>query len=151
MATTQAAPQLNLEVRRIFAAPRERVFAAWTQREQYSRWMCKVTPESKVECLELDVRPGGRFAVNNISPTGAIHQVCGEFKEVLPPQKIVFTWQWQGPTSRMDVNRLVTVEFFERGDETELVLTHTGFLYAEDRDRHGIGWNGCFNSLAGTL
>lgn len=151
MATTQAVPQLNLEVRRTFAASRERVFAAWTQREQYSQWMCKVAPTSKVDCVEFDARPGGRFAVNNISPTGAIHQVRGEFKEVIPPQRIVFSWQWQGPTSRMDVDTLVTVEFFERGDQTELVLTHTGFLYADDRDRHNHGWNGCFDSLAAIL
>jgi uncharacterized protein YndB with AHSA1/START domain len=148
MATTQATPQLNLEVRRTFAASRERVFAAWTQRDQYCQWMGRATPpRSTVEHLEFDPRPGGRFAISNTSPTGVTKQVHGEFREITPPKKIVFTWQ----PSNLEAGTLVTVEFFERGDKTELVLTHIGFLTAEDRDGHNNGWNACFDSLAAIL
>ena len=148
MSAIQATPQLSLEVRRTFAASRERVFAAWTQRDQYSQWMCKATPpRNKVECVEFDPRPGGRFAVSNVTPTGETKQVYGEFKEITPPNKIVFTWQ----STKMAADTLVTVEFFERGNQTELVLTHTGFLNLEDREGHSKGWNGCFDTLTGIL
>ena len=61
MATPQSSPGLTLQVRRTFAAPREKVFAAWTQREQLEKWMCRDVASHTVIHRELDARPGGRY------------------------------------------------------------------------------------------
>ena len=60
MATPQQTPAYTLEIRRTFAAPREKVFAAWAQREQLEQWMCKDSPSHKVIHFEQDIRSGGR-------------------------------------------------------------------------------------------
>jgi uncharacterized protein YndB with AHSA1/START domain len=151
MATTQSVPQLMLEIRRTFAAPRERVFAAWTEQEQYAKWMCRVRPDSNVECLELDLRPGGTFRVKNHYPNGDTFLLRGQYREILPPEKLVFTWEWEKAPFCPAGETLVTVNFLKHGDQTEVVLTHTGFLDIEDRERHNHGWNACFDSLAAIL
>lgn len=156
MATPQSSPAFDLSVRCVFHAPRDRVFAAWTQREHLGKWMCKVAPDYQAEYLELDVRPGGLYRMRNTSPNGNVYLLRGEYREIRPPEKLAFTWQWEkAPANRKEIEEmgetLVTVEFFERGKETEVVLTHTGFTNADVRGRHEHGWNACFETLAGVL
>jgi uncharacterized protein YndB with AHSA1/START domain len=158
MATPQPGhpgPESTLQVRRTFAVPRERMFAAWTEPAQLAKWMCRASPQNKAEYLELDVRAGGRYRMRNTSPNGDVYLLRGEYREIHPPEKLSFTWQWEktpaaGPLTELG-ETLVTVEFFERGKETEVVLTHSGFTSAEIRDRHSHGWNGCFDTLAAIL
>jgi len=76
----------------------------------------------------------------------------GVYQEIRPPEKLVFTWQWMKTPARGGEpsetgDTLVTVEFFARGEGTEVVLTQEGFATAEVRDRHHSGWNGCFDTL----
>jgi uncharacterized protein YndB with AHSA1/START domain len=79
---------------------------------------------------------------------GSTYVCFGEFQEVDPPNKVVYTWSWEPP--EMDVGRtLVTVEFHERGDATELVLTHEKFPTAEAASEHSKGWTGCLGVFAG--
>ena len=159
MATPQQSPGIRLQVRRTFAAPRERVFAAWTEPQQLGQWLGKSSPASKAEYLELEVRTDGRYRMKNTSPNGDIYMLQGIYREVRPPEKLVFTWQWtktprsEGKTPELEElgETLVTVEFFARGNSTEVVLTHEGFPTPEIRDRHTSGWNGCFNTLEGVL
>jgi uncharacterized protein YndB with AHSA1/START domain len=81
----------------------------------------------------------------------------GVYRAVNPPEKIVFTWAWTKDTP--DGEQLihdspetqVTVEFFARGNSTEVVLTHAMFATAKDRDEHDHGWNGCLDVLANVL
>jgi uncharacterized protein YndB with AHSA1/START domain len=81
----------------------------------------------------------------------------GVYREVKPPEKIVFSWSWTkdtqgGPQLHPDSPETqVTVEFFARGNSTEVVLRHAVFGSAKDRDDHKQGWNGCFDSLARIL
>jgi uncharacterized protein YndB with AHSA1/START domain len=85
----------RLEVRRTFAASRAKVFAAWTEPTQLAKWMCLSHPGSKSEYLELDVRPGGRYRMKNTTPSGETCLLRGEYREIRPPERLVFTWQWQ--------------------------------------------------------
>ena len=156
MATPQASPRFRLEVRRTFGAPREKVFAAWTEPKQLAQWMCKTSPASNTEYLELDVRVGGRFRMKNTSPNGDVYMLEGLYREIRSPEKLVFTWQWtKTPAEQRELEEtgetLVTVEFVARGNSTEVVLTHEGFATPEIRDRHTHGWNGCFTTLEGVL
>ena len=157
MATPQAGHVFDLQVRRTFPDPRERIFAAWTQREHLAKWMCRATPQHRAEYLEHDLRPGGRYRIQIAAPNGDRLLIFGEYREIRPAEKVSFTWQCERTpaTGGSPVNEtgetLVTVEFFDRGQQTEVLLTHTGFFNAETRDRHQRGWNGCFDTLASVL
>jgi len=77
----------------------------------------------------------------------------GVYREVKPPERIVFSWSWtkdvpDGPQLHPGSPETeVTVEFFARGNSTEVVVTHAVFGSAKDRDDHRQGWNGCLDLL----
>jgi uncharacterized protein YndB with AHSA1/START domain len=158
MATPQPTPGFTLEIRRTFAAPREKVFAAWAQREQLEQWMCKDVSAHVVIHHQQDIRTGGRYLMEVRDPgKGEVYWGQGVYREVQPPEKIVFTWSWT--KTKPDGAQLhpespetqVTVEFFARGNSTEIVLTHATFGTAKLRNEHHQGWNGCLDMLATVL
>ena len=153
MGSSTPAPELRLEIRRTFAAPREKVFRAWTEREGLERWMCRDVPTHDPQFLELDVRPGGRYAIEIKMPDGVVYLGQGTYREVKPPERLVFTWAWmrtpESKTENLQTSEsLVTVEFFDRGGSTEMVFTHWKLTGQESRDVHRKGWMGCFDVLA---
>jgi uncharacterized protein YndB with AHSA1/START domain len=158
MATAKQTPEFSLQIKRTFAASREKVFAAWAQREQLEQWMCKDVSAHTVIHHQQDIRTGGRYRMEVRDPAkGEVYWGQGVYREVKPPEKIVFTWTWtkdkpDGAQLHPDSpETLVTVEFFARGNSTEVVLTHAAFGSAKDRDEHNQGWNGCFDVLATVL
>ncbi len=156
MATPQPAPGTRLQIRRTFAASRAKVFEAWTQREKLEKWMCRDNPKNSPRYIEVDVRPGGTNRMEIRTADGHVYLQRVTFREVKPPEKLVFTWAWErfsasGQKDEQQDETLVTVEFHERGNSTEVVLTHELFRDAEQRDRHSVGWNGCFDVLASAL
>lgn len=156
MATPQANPEYTLQVRRTFAAPRERVFQTWIEKQELEQWMCRDESTHDVRYTELDVRPGGRYAMRITTPKGELYILGGVFREVKPPERLVFTWAWtktpvvSGEQSESG-ETLLTVEFFERGSSTEVVLTHQLSPVAGPREAYDKGWNGCFDMLAKML
>lgn len=145
MADKPTSADTTLQIRRTFAAPRQKVFEAWTEAERLTRWMCRVTEQHSTNLLELDVRVGGRYRLEVTTPEGSRMLLSGTYREVKPPERLVFTWQWEGDPDFGET--LVTIDFHARGETTELVLTHERFLNSERRDRHTLGWNGCFDRL----
>jgi uncharacterized protein YndB with AHSA1/START domain len=154
MTSQPAAPEFSLQMRRVFRAPRERVWAAWTQPEQLEEWMCKDVPTHNPEYVELDVRPGGRYVMEIPLPDGK-YVGQGVFREVRPPEKLVFTWSWkripEKSGEQLGGESLVTVELFDRGASTEMLFTHTHFASAQIREDTRTGWMGCFEVLAQVL
>ena len=158
MATAKQGPELTLQIRRTFAAPREKVFAAWARREQLEQWMCKDESAHIVIHHQQDIRTGGRYLMEvRDLDKGETYWGQGVYREVKPPERIVFSWSWtkdtqDGPQLHPDSPETeVTVEFFARGNSTEVVLTHAAFGSAKDRDEHNKGWNGCLDLLAKVL
>ena len=137
-ATTK--PSLTLK-RRIKAAP-AKVLAAWTDPEKVKHWMGP--GDVKVLSVESDPRVGGRFRWVMQSPNGEIHDVSGVFREVVPDQKLVFTWAWKSTPER---ESLVTVSVKPEGDGTLLTLTHEQFFDADARDRHQTGWTSALDKM----
>lgn len=137
---------LRLVVRRSFAASRDRVFRAWTDPKQIVKWM---SPSEGVttEFAEFDVRVGGAYRIGYRTANGMV-LVGGTFAEVVVPAKLVYSWIWEPPLDHAGAETLVTVEFFDKGDATELVLTHERFPNQMMRDRHEHGWNGCLAGMA---
>ncbi|HEX6047962.1 MAG TPA: SRPBCC domain-containing protein [Gemmatimonadaceae bacterium] len=136
-----------LEIRRTFAAPRQRVFDAWTSADALKRWHA---PENAiVESASVDFRVGGRYRIEMRGNDGQLHKVGGEYREIEAPRRLVITWAWQ--EKEVSSDSIVTVEFFERGSETEVVLTHEGLATEPERAGHRYGWIGCFEKLASVV
>lgn len=144
MATPQSQPETSLQVKRTFAAPRDRVFRAWSDAKQFALWFHPTTDYTTV-ITRLDLHVGGAYSIEMHHKGGNINTVRGVYKEVKPPEKLVFTWRWQredaGPES------LVTVEFRDLDGSTEVYLTHENLYNAEERAKHNQGWIGCLEQL----
>jgi glutathione S-transferase len=140
----------DLTVTRVIRAPRQKVFDAFVKPELFRQWM---GPRGTTTvALEMDPRAGGRYRISMQARTGEMFSVGGIYKEVSAPERIVFTWKWDGEQMGALPETLVTVTLTERrgseGAETEVQLLHTGFPAAEARDKHTDGWKGCINRLS---
>jgi len=145
MAKEQLSPETTLKLRRTFQAPRERVFRAWTDAKELALWFGP-SADYSAKVPELDLKVGGKYKLEMHHAGGNVHTVGGTYREIKPPEKIVFTWCWeQDPTAH---ESLVTIEFRDLGPSTEILLTHEQLPSVEEREKHGHGWNGCLDSLA---
>jgi len=143
MATPGVSADTALQVSRSYNAPREKVFAAWTQPQHLNRWFA---PSDEFEVsAQVDLRVGGGYRIEMKHVSGRVHTAIGEFREIAPPAKLVYTWGWLEDEIIRDT--LVTIEFRDLGTSTEVVLTHELFPDAEWRDKHQQGWTGCMARL----
>ncbi len=132
----------KLVIERTFAAPVDRVFAAWTDPAAMRKWFCP--GDMTVAAASSDLRVGGRYQVQMREPDGQLHITGGTYREIVPNAKLVFSWQWEGS----DQETQVTVEFAAMAaGQTRLTITHEGFATGEARDAHGRGWEGCLAKL----
>jgi uncharacterized protein YndB with AHSA1/START domain len=132
---------LRLQLRRTFHAPRERVFRAWTEPALLRQWWGPrgfTTPTA-----EIDLRTGGRYRVAMQPPEGETLYLHGTYREVTPPSRLVYTWQWEGD----DTESVVTVEFVDQGGATEVVVTHERLPDQESLRNHTDGWGQCLDRL----
>src|SRR6266550_3261302 len=91
--TTKLPGKLSLEIKRVIKAPRELVYAAWTDPAQLREWF---GPENvQTRSLVAEARVGGRFRWELTNSEGEEMTVHGEYHELEPNRKIVFSWQWQ--------------------------------------------------------
>ena len=141
-ARAKVAPKPSLTLKRRLNAPPERVYAAWTDPEKLKRWF---GPE-QIETLraDADARVGGRFRIVMRGTDGEEHDVSGVYREVVPNEKIVFTWAWRSTPER---ESLVTVVIKPQGAGSLLTLVHEQFFDEAARDRHEHGWIGCLDKL----
>ncbi len=127
----------TVQINRMISAPLESVYAAWTDLDTAKRWWGPTGV--KTEELVIEPRVGGKFRWVLTTPDGEKMTTVGEFREVLPGEKLVFTW---------DVETLVTVEFKKKDyATTELHLTHEHLPGESSRDNHAEGWNSALNNL----
>ncbi len=134
---------------RAFAAPPVEVFDAWTNPVVLTRWWAAMPAWTSPGC-EVDLRVGGRYVLRMTdSETGQVHVVGGRFQEVSRPDRLVYTWCWEGEDGlHPGHTSLVTVEFRAEGDGTVVVLEHTELASAESVARHRFGWAGAFENLS---
>ena len=141
-----ASPNLDakpgLTLRRRLNAPPARVYEAWTDPAKIMRWF----GPANAETLRAETNPevGGRFRVLMRTPDGEQHEVSGVYREVVPNEKLVFTWAWRSTPER---ESLVTVTLKRDGDGTVLTLTHEQFFDEAARDAHRGGWTGAIDKL----
>lgn len=141
-----AAGASALEIRRTFDAPRERVFAALTQPEILRQWFCPT--DMTVTEVEFVARVGEPFVVKMREPDGSIDTGRGVVREVAPPERLSYTWQWSWDNGEdPSPETLITIELRERDGKTDMTFRHEGFLTEKSRDGHEHGWNQVFDKL----
>ena len=137
---TPVKPSLTIK-RRLNASP-EKVFAAWTKPETLALWFgpghCTRVDAS------IDLRVGGRYHITMVVP-GDQHDVMGVYREIVPNERLVFTWHWKTTPER---ESQVTVTFKPDGGGTMLTLLHELFADEPARERHQEGWAGALDKLA---
>jgi Uncharacterized conserved protein len=146
----------ELKITRVFDAPRELVWKAWTDPVMQMQWM---GPRG-FTTIELDMpkTPGApwRRTMEGLVPaTGALMQLKqhGIIREVKPPELLVYTFAWDVPAdvglSNMDFEEnTVTVRLEEQGNKTVMSFTQGPFLSRSACDGHTGGWNSAFDKFA---
>src|SRR5207247_803036 len=147
--TAAEAEERELVITRIFDAPRRLVFQAWTEPDRVARWW---GPQGFVTThCDMGVRPGGAFRFCMRSPEGTEYWKRGVYREVVEPERLVFTFAWEDADGKPGHQTLVTVTFAERGDKTELTLHQAVFETIVRRDEHQRGWASALERFAAYL
>ncbi len=146
--STQAAASPAVVVRRVFTAPREKVFQAWADPKLMACWFCRIRNGPPTRVIEADVRPGGNYRVE--VQGDKLYRGWGTYSEVQPPERLVFTWNWEHDDF---ADTLVTIDFRALGDSdfTEVTLTHQLLPTEKAREEHRQGWGECFDMLERVL
>jgi uncharacterized protein YndB with AHSA1/START domain len=149
MATTRssaareaASPDATLTMRRTLPVPRAEAFRVWTLPEHQRHWLCPAGYQ--VVEAQVDLRIGGRYRIGMRAPNGDVSTTTGVYQVIEAPARIVYTWRWEAPDA---LETVVTVEFHDLGQETELVLRHDRFADSRRRDLHAQGWVACLANL----
>jgi uncharacterized protein YndB with AHSA1/START domain len=136
----------SVRLERTIAAPREVVFDAWLTADVLKRWW-PAGADWETPIAEVDARVGGRLRLVMRSPDGEEFGGTGEFIEIERPERLVYSWTWDGHGAHEGTN-LVEVEFRDVGDGTTLVvLTNRGLPDEEARRAHREGWETSLDNL----
>jgi uncharacterized protein YndB with AHSA1/START domain len=130
-----------VRITRELAASPDRVWTAFTDPDALAQWFW---PAASHTTASLDPRKGGRYRIEASNRNMA---VSGEYREVSPPHKLVFTWQWDGE----DDQSLVTIEISPHESGTQLAIRHELLASETDRNDHERGWHDCLDRLPGWL
>jgi uncharacterized protein YndB with AHSA1/START domain len=135
-----------LRLERTFKAAAEAVFDAWLHPEVLRRWW-PAGANWETPVAEVDARVGGRLRLVMRSPDGEEFGGRGEYLEIRRPERLVFTWTWDGHEGHQGA-QVVEVEFNERDDgTTRVVLINRGLPDAESKRLHREGWHASFDNL----
>jgi uncharacterized protein YndB with AHSA1/START domain len=136
----------ELVVTRLIEAPRSSVFKAWTQPEHVARWW---GPQGFTTIgYQMDIRVGGTFRFGMRSPQGKELWKTGTYREIIEPERIVFTFTWDDPDGQPGHELVTTVTFAEQGVKTLLTLRQADFETVASRDDYRIGWTSCLERFA---
>ena len=156
VATTSATGQRNertVVITRVFDAPRELVWKAWTDPRHVAQWWGPQGFTNPV--CEMDVRPGGALRIVMRAPDGAEHPMRGVFREILEPERLVFTAVAEDENGSPLLEALTTVTFAEQGGKTKLNVhaRAVGLAVVAERMLEGMqaGWTQSLERLEAHL
>jgi uncharacterized protein YndB with AHSA1/START domain len=145
--TAVAATDQQVLVTRIFEAPREAVFAAWTDPDQVAAWYGPEHFDTPREHVHIDLRVGGRWELTMVQrDTGTEHPVRYEIVELVVPRLLVLAC---GPMPEIGLpeGTVTRVELHDHGDRTRMTLSDGP--YPSGVGAHAeAGWNGALDKLA---
>ena len=140
----------GLTITWVFDAPREQVWKEWIEPERFADWFGGGEAEVPLATVSMDVRPGGSWRLTMFAGPGR-HEIRwkGEYREVVEPERLVFTVSDQPGE---DAYELVTVVLTDLGDgRTEMLFEQRGRMSAEQYERAGDGWSSFFDRVAERL
>ena len=138
----------SLTLTRRFRARPEKVWAAWTEPGSLIAWFCTTKAKPGTLRADLDVRVGGRYRISFDMESGEHSEVGGIYREVVPNERLVFSWAWHSTPER---ESLVTVSIKPDAGGTLMVFTHEQFFDEAARDGHNKGWTELFAQLERVL
>jgi uncharacterized protein YndB with AHSA1/START domain len=128
-ATITTPSDREIHIERIFDAPRDRVFAVYTDPELIPEWWGPRGTTTIVD--QMDLRPGGSWRfIGRDDDGGGEHAFRGTYREITPPERIVQTFEWEGMPGHISVE---TAVFEDLGDQTKVTTTSI-FHTTEERD-----------------
>ena len=140
----------GITITRVFDAPRERVWREWIEPQRFADWFGGGEAEVPLSSVSMDVRPGGSWRVTMFAEPGPreIHWK-GEYREVIVPERLVFTLSEQPGE---DAYEVITVVLTDLGDgRTEMRFEQRGGLSAEQYRGAEQGWSTFFDRVAERL
>jgi uncharacterized protein YndB with AHSA1/START domain len=143
--TATAAQGATVVMRHTFRAPVARVFRAWSEPAMAKRWSWG--PEYDTISIDLNCEPGGvwRQQIRDRN-TGENWFFEGVFQEVVPNRKLVHTFHFRSDRGHDEPPSVVTIEFTDRGESTDVVLTHTQLVESKVKETE-TGWAKIFEVL----
>jgi uncharacterized protein YndB with AHSA1/START domain len=141
----------QLTITRVFDAPRELVWRAFTEAEQFARWFGHPPFKTPPETVSMDVRPGGEWEATQVNQdTGHELPFAGSYREVEEPERLVMTFDNVEDRSDPKVE-VVTVTFEDLGGKTEVTLHQAGYMSLGQYKRAEQGWGRFFDQLVKLL
>ncbi len=138
-ASRSSLPVEPLSFRRVLKAPRDLVFDAWTDPDLMRLWL-HPGPEWSNPLIEVDLRLGGEYRVSFQHEDGSPPDFLGgQYREIVPGERLVYTWIWEEPNDFAGIESLVTVTFQDTEGGTEVHLVHSQFGSEPMRARHSAG------------
>jgi uncharacterized protein YndB with AHSA1/START domain len=140
-----AAADREVLITRVFDAPRERVFKAWTDPDEVAEWYGPEGFDTPRDRLRIDLRVGGRYELTMVQRSdGREFRVGYEIVELVEPELLVLR---SDPMPEVGIHEptVTRVELHELGEQTRMILTDGP--YAESRHAEA-GWNSAFDKLA---
>ena len=110
----------EIRLTRLFDAPRSLVFEAMTKPEHVTQWWGRLADGYSVPVCEIDLRPGGAWRFVNRTPKGELVAFYGVYREIAPPERLVFTEIFE---QFPDTESVVTAVFTEENGKTRLAVT----------------------------
>ncbi|MGR0318801.1 SRPBCC family protein [Agromyces sp. ZXT2-3] len=144
-------PDAQFTITRVFDAPRELVWRAWTESADAAEWWHPRDIVIKDGSVAVDARPGGRYAYTMVNPAdGTEYPTVGVYREVVPPRRLVFTWASPGEPD--ETAPVVTVDLRELDDDrTEMLFHLRGFPGRPGDANVYDGWDSAFDLLGEQL
>jgi uncharacterized protein YndB with AHSA1/START domain len=134
----------RMTMERTYAAPRERVFAAWTDAAAKRAWMLGSEDEFDAREYELDFREGGREWIRG-EGGGDVYTYEARYEDIVDNERIVYSYYMLRGEVRMSVS-VTSVEFTDEDGRTKLVLTEHG-MYLDGQDQPALRFEGISGQL----
>jgi uncharacterized protein YndB with AHSA1/START domain len=148
--TNQSDDKDAIKITRVFAAPRELVWKEWTEPRRFADWYGGPECEIPLATVSMDVRPGGAWrATMFCGPDRREIRWHGEYREVVEPERLVFTVSDQPGEEPQELVTVVLTDVGDRG--TEMRFEQRGRMTAEQYRRAGEGWSSFFDRIAERL
>lgn len=132
----------SVKIERLFNASVKNLWAIWTEPAFLYQWFGS-DENGTVTSVNIDLAVGGKYRIAFMDSDGSNHAASGEFIEIIPFAKLLYTWEWESEAGHISN---VQVEFIEKQEKTLLVFTHFN-LSPESMHKYLEGWNKAFDKI----